>query len=158
MTAMEESSIIHAARRNDLIGLPPVSGETDGDGCEAGKFTLVGRASMAFIADRKGFAFTDPLALRWLRKNKPAQFVNSKTDRCGETLRASNAVTGDSHCRTVLRGAQDHISTTRFLKSCFLVEALVRALEFTEISLDALRGLRADPINHLKSAAFRELS
>ena len=106
MTAMEESSITHAAWRDDLIGLPPVSGETDGDGCGAGKFRLVGRASMAFIADRKGFAFTDPLALRWLRKNGPAQIVNSKTDRCGETLRASNAVTGDSHCRTVTASAQ----------------------------------------------------
>ena len=111
MTAMEESSITHAGRRSDLIGLPPVPGETDGDGCEAGKFKLVGWASMAFIADRKGFAFTDPLALRWLRKNEPAQFVNSKTDRCGETLRASNAVTGDSHCRPARRAAQDRIST-----------------------------------------------
>ena len=112
---------------------------------------------MAFIADRKGFAFTDPLALRWLQKNGPTQIVNSKTDRCGETLRASNAVTGDSHCRTVLRGAQDHISTTRLLKSYFLVQVMVRALKFSEISSDAFSSLRADPINHLKSAAFSEL-
>ena len=55
MIAMEESSINHAARRNDLIGLPPLRAKQMGDGPESRESKLVGWASTGIHRRSKRF-------------------------------------------------------------------------------------------------------